>query len=152
MCGIAGLVGVPYNENILKKMVSTMLHRGPDSKGMLRKEECVLLHSRLAIVDLAGGVQPMELCCAGECYTIVYNGELYNTQEVKNELKSLGHSFRTHSDTEVVLHAYAQWKAECLKRAIRQKQLERQLQASLTEETVQALADELARLAGEENT
>ena len=116
MCGIAGLVGVPYNENILKKMVSTMLHRGPDSKGMLRKEECVLLHSRLAIVDLAGGVQPMELCCAGECYTIVYNGELYNTQEVKNELKSLGHSFRTHSDTEVVLHAYAQWKAECLKR------------------------------------
>lgn len=116
MCGIAGLVGVPYNEDILRAMEKTMLHRGPDSRGIVRKDGCVLLHSRLAIVDIAGGVQPMELCCAGECYTIVYNGELYNTEEVKDELKTLGHSFRTHSDTEVVLHAYAQWKAGCLQK------------------------------------
>lgn len=114
MCGIAGMVGMQYDEKVLSAMERTMLHRGPDSNGRMIKNECVLLHSRLAIVDLAGGVQPMELCCAGECYTIVYNGELYNTQEVKNELISLGHSFRTHSDTEVVLHAYAQWKEDCL--------------------------------------
>ena len=91
-----------------------MLRRGPDSNGVVRKDGAVLLHSRLAIVDPEGGKQPMELCCAGECYTIVYNGELYNTREVKNELIALGHSFRGHSDTEVVLHAYAQWKEECL--------------------------------------
>lgn len=114
MCGIAGMVGLPYNENIIISMENTMARRGPDSNGKFIKGECVLLHSRLAIVDLQGGVQPMALCCAGECYTIVYNGELYNTDELKAELTHLGHSFRTHSDTEVVLHAYAQWKENCL--------------------------------------
>lgn len=114
MCGIAGMVGLPYQEHSLKEMMKTMLRRGPDSNGVVRKDGAVLLHSRLAIVDPEGGKQPMELCCAGECYTIVYNGELYNTREVKNELIALGHSFRGHSDTEVVLHAYAQWKEECL--------------------------------------
>ena len=114
MCGIAGMVGLPYQEHSLKEMMKTMLRRGPDSNGVVRKDGAVLLHSRLAIVDPEGGKQPMELCCAGECYTIVYNGELYNTREVKSELIALGHSFRGHSDTEVVLHAYAQWKEECL--------------------------------------
>ena len=114
VCGIAGMVGLPYQEHSLKEMMKTMLRRGPDSNGVVRKDGAVLLHSRLAIVDPEGGKQPMELCCAGECYTIVYNGELYNTREVKNELIALGHSFRGHSDTEVVLHAYAQWKEECL--------------------------------------
>ena len=114
MCGIAGMVGLPYQEHSLKEMMKTMLRRGPDSNGVVKKDGAVLLHSRLAIVDPEGGKQPMELCCAGECYTIVYNGELYNTREVKNELIALGHSFRGHSDTEVVLHAYAQWKEECL--------------------------------------
>ena len=114
VCGIAGMVGLPYQEHSLKEMMKTMLRRGPDSNGVVRKDGAVLLHSRLAIVDPEGGKQPMELCCAGECYTIVYNGELYNTREVKSELIALGHSFRGHSDTEVVLHAYAQWKEECL--------------------------------------
>ncbi len=116
MCGIAGMVGLPYDENILHKMLGTMLHRGPDDTGIARKQGCAMLHSRLAIVDIAGGKQPMELCCAGECYTLVYNGELYNTEELRQELVSLGHSFQTHSDTEVVLHAYAQWKEKCLSR------------------------------------
>ena len=116
MCGIAGLVGLPCTEEGLEAMRKTMLRRGPDSDGIFRDAGCVLLHSRLAIVDPAGGMQPMELCCAGECYTIVYNGELYNTQEVKNELIKLGHSFRGHSDTEVVLHAYAQWKDKALEK------------------------------------
>lgn len=114
MCSIAGMVGLTYQEEVLQKMLKTMLHRGPDSTGIARLQQCALLHSRLAIVDIEGGVQPMELCCAGECYTLVYNGELYNTQEIKKELISLGHSFLTSSDTEVVLHAYAQWKEKCL--------------------------------------
>lgn len=116
MCSIAGMVGLPYTEQSLEAMRKTMLRRGPDSNGIFHDDGCVLLHSRLAIVDPAGGMQPMELCCAGECYTIVYNGELYNTQEVKNELIQLGHSFRGHSDTEVVLHAYAQWKEKALEK------------------------------------
>lgn len=116
MCGISGMVGLSCNENILQKMLGTMLHRGPDSTGIARLQECALLHSRLAIVDIEGGVQPMELCCAGECYTLVYNGELYNTEEIKKELLALGHSFLTRSDTEVVLHAYAQWKEKCLEK------------------------------------
>ena len=116
MCGIAGMVGLNYDEHILQKMLGTMLHRGPDDTGIAKMPECALLHSRLAIVDLAGGVQPMELCCAGECYTLVYNGELYNTEEVRKELLALGHSFKSHSDTEVVLHAYAQWKEKSLEK------------------------------------
>ena len=116
MCGIAGLVGLPYEEHSLEAMKRTMLRRGPDDNGIVRMDGCVLLHSRLAIVDIAGGRQPMELCCAGECYTIVYNGELYNTEDVRKELIALGHSFRGHSDTEVVLHAYAQWKGDCLQK------------------------------------
>ena len=116
MCGIAGLVGLAYNDCILRKMEQTMEHRGPDSTGFAQFDECVLLHSRLAIVDIEGGVQPMHLSFAGEDYTLVYNGELYNTQEVKEELKALGHSFLTHSDTEAVLHAYAQWGEKCLEK------------------------------------
>lgn len=114
MCAIAGLIFLPYDEAILDRMRKTMLRRGPDDNGILQAAGCVLLHSRLAIIDIAGGAQPMELCCAGECYTIVYNGELYNTQELREKLVSLGHSFRGHSDTEVLLHAYAQWKDKCL--------------------------------------
>ncbi len=116
MCGIAGMVGLPHNEHILKKMEATMLRRGPDSRGTAVFDNCALLHSRLAIVDIAGGAQPMHLDFAGETYTLVYNGELYNTQEVKQELAALGHSFLGHSDTEVVLHAYAQWQEKCVEK------------------------------------
>ena len=116
MCAIAGLVFMPCDEIILNTMQKSMLRRGPDDNSILRTDGCVLLHSRLSIIDPAGGAQPMQLCCAGECYTIVYNGELYNTEEIRKELVSLGHSFRGHSDTEVLLHAYAQWKDGCLER------------------------------------
>ncbi len=114
MCGIAGMVKVEWNEQILRKMEVTMARRGPDSRGIVKLGECILLHSRLAIIDLEGGKQPMELCCGNECYVVVYNGELYNTLELREELQAMGHSFRTHSDTEVVLHAYAQWKENCV--------------------------------------
>ncbi len=109
MCGIAGMVGLTYGEKDIKGIQKTMLHRGPDDFGIYMQNEVCLLHSRLAIVDLEGGKQPMRLQWGQEEYTIVYNGELYNTQELRRELEQLGHSFTTHSDTEVMLHGYVQW-------------------------------------------
>lgn len=112
MCGIAGLVGLMYDDCILNRIKETMLHRGPDDFGVFKINDTCLLHSRLAIVDPEGGRQPMHLSWAGESYTMVYNGELYNTDELRNELKKLGHIFTTHSDTEVMIHGYAQWGDE----------------------------------------
>ena len=116
MCAIAGILGLPYDWQILDAMLCTMLHRGPDATGSYMERECCLLHSRLAIIDPAGGAQPMRLNWAAEEYVITYNGELYNTQELKKELISAGHRFITNSDTEVILHAYAQWKDKCVER------------------------------------
>lgn len=114
MCAISGILGLPFDSRILENMFSTMLHRGPDGTGSYMERECCLLHSRLAIVDPAGGAQPMAANWADEEYVITYNGELYNTREIRNELLSLGHTFKTNSDTEVVLHAYCQWGEKCL--------------------------------------
>lgn len=116
MCGIAGMVGLQADYDVRKKMLGTMARRGPDSSGAYTDEGCVLLHARLAIIDPAGGVQPMTLDWAGERYILVYNGELYNTKELRYELEKEGHIFEGHSDTEVVLHAYAQWGANCVNR------------------------------------
>ena len=114
MCAIAGFVGLPYEELIAQKMLGTMKRRGPDGQGIWQKEECCLLHSRLAIIDPVGGSQPMTVSWKGEQFTIVYNGELYNTDEIRSVLVKLGHRFTGHSDTEVVLHAYAQWNEGCV--------------------------------------
>ena len=76
----------------------------------------MLLHARLEVIDLTGGAQPMHYTQNGKNYCIVYNGELYNTGEIRKELQLLGHHFVGHSDTEVVLHAYAQWGEVCLER------------------------------------
>ncbi len=114
MCAIAGLIWLKADETIQKKMMDTMRRRGPDGTGVYRKDECTLLHSRLAIIDPEGGKQPMELEWGGECYCISYNGEIYNTAQIRRELEKEGHSFLGHSDTEVVLHAYAQWKEKAL--------------------------------------
>ncbi len=116
MCGIAGMIGVSHDKATLQKMLKTMARRGPDSQGTAAMDGCTLLHSRLAIVDIAGGKQPMELSHGNEIYTLVYNGELYNTGQVRQELMALGHSFMGYSDTEVVVHAYAQWKEDCVHR------------------------------------
>ena len=113
MCGIAGLIGLKSNEEICRTMLDTMKHRGPDGEGIYKREDCTLLHARLSVIDPKGGAQPMVLDWEGERYILVYNGELYNTEEVRNQLHLLGHAFRTRSDTEVVLHAYAQWKEDC---------------------------------------
>ena len=114
MCAIAGILGINCDSTIADKMLATMKRRGPDGEGIYCYEDCTLLHTRLAIIDVEGGKQPMTLTWCGETYTITYNGELYNTDEIRKKLSALGHHFYGHSDTEVVLHAYAQWKSSCL--------------------------------------
>ena len=114
MCAIAGLVGLDLPEMIREKMLATMVRRGPDGQGVFASPQCTLLHTRLAIIDPAGGAQPMTLSWDGETYTLVYNGELYNTGELRRELERLGHRFLGHSDTEVVLHSYVQWGEDCV--------------------------------------
>lgn len=116
MCAIAGILGLPFDSQILDRLLCTMLHRGPDGTGSYMERECCLLHSRLAIIDPEGGAQPMCLQWGQEEYVITYNGELYNTQEIKDTLRAAGHEFITNSDTEVILHAYAQWQEKCVER------------------------------------
>lgn len=116
MCAIAGVLDLPVDPQVLQSMLSTMERRGPDGNGTFSDDGCYLLHSRLAVIDPEGGAQPMSACWGGERYIIVYNGELYNTQAVRALLEQYGHVFKGHSDTEVVLHAYAQWKDGCVER------------------------------------
>jgi len=116
MCGIAGMIQLPCTDEICERMLKTMRRRGPDDNGIFMSNECCLLHSRLAVIDPLGGAQPMHYCWQNERYTIVYNGELYNTNELRQLLVMLGHEFKGHSDTEVVLHAYAQWAEACVNR------------------------------------
>ena len=114
MCAIAGIINLHCDDILAGKLLATMAHRGPDGNGVFRHERCTLLHTRLAIIDPDGGKQPMSAIWQNEQYCITYNGELYNTQQIRGELEALGHRFTTHSDTEVVLHAYIQWEKECL--------------------------------------
>ena len=114
MCAIAGMIGLAFDEKTVRDMLETMHRRGPDGAGVHNDQMCCLLHRRLAIIDPAAGQQPMHLNWAGKCYTIVYNGELYNTYELRQQLTKLGHSFSTKCDTEVVMHAFAQWAEDCL--------------------------------------
>lgn len=116
MCGISGMINLTRGDQIMEKMIATMIRRGPDDAGIYQQGPCCLLHTRLAVIDPDRGHQPMKLHWAGEDYTMVYNGELYNTDTIRNELERMGHFFFTHSDTEVVLHAYAQWGQLCLQR------------------------------------
>ena len=109
MCAIAGILELSVPDAALADMAKTMVRRGPDGQGVFRDADVTLLHARLAVIDPAGGKQPMTCQFQNEEYTIVYNGELYNTSELRNELKNLGHSFQGHSDTEVLLQGYARW-------------------------------------------
>lgn len=120
MCGIAGIIdweGTQKGEpSILEAMQSTMRRRGPDQKGLYIDGPAALIHTRLSVVDLENGRQPMRIAQGSEKYALVYNGELYNTSELRWELEGLGHKFRGHSDTEVLLHAYVEWKEGCVER------------------------------------
>lgn len=109
MCAIAGILNLSFDDGVLQKLLDSMARRGPDGRGISRGGDYALLHTRLAIIDPQGGAQPMALSWQGEEYTIVYNGELYNTAELRGELAVLGHTFQGHSDTEVLLHGFAQW-------------------------------------------
>lgn len=110
MCAIAGILGLP--EGNVPKMLKTMTHRGPDANGVFRDRGCSLLHARLTVIDPAGGGQPMTWDRGDERFTVVYNGELYNTEDLRRRLRALGHRFEGRSDTEVLLHAYTQWGEE----------------------------------------
>ena len=119
MCGIAGQVG--HDPRTIQRryaaycaMQQTLARRGPDQRGMYICGAAALIHARLAVVDLENGLQPMQLDWQGETYVLVYNGELYNTPELRAALAARGHSFNGHSDTEVLLHAFAGWGASCV--------------------------------------
>ncbi|MDQ3248288.1 MAG: asparagine synthase (glutamine-hydrolyzing) [Chloroflexota bacterium] len=118
MCGITGifnLTGEPVAPVLLRKMTDAIAHRGPDGEGFYTDSFVGLGHRRLAIIDLSpGGHQPM-MTSDGQ-YIIIYNGELYNFQELRLELETLGYHFRSRSDTEVMLYAYAAWGEACVQR------------------------------------
>ena len=116
MCGIAGFVDHSENlENygdVIAAMSESIAHRGPDAKGEYCDRGCRLAHRRLSVIDPENGAQPMSY----GAFTIVYNGELYNTGELRSVLKNLGHTFDTSSDTEVLLKSFAEWGEKCLDR------------------------------------
>jgi asparagine synthase (glutamine-hydrolysing) len=117
MCGIAGIVGRGWDASRLEAMVAVQRHRGPDARGSFRDPTGIagLGHNRLSIVDLSpAGRQPMA--SADSRYWIVFNGEIYNYRELRAELADC--SFRTRTDTEVILAAYARWGAACLDRFV----------------------------------
>ncbi|MBR5228742.1 MAG: asparagine synthase (glutamine-hydrolyzing) [Firmicutes bacterium] len=119
MCGIAGAINFterPKIEECLSGMFGTMKRRGPDASGIDISDSGILLHTRLVVIDPENGRQPMHLDRNGEKFTIVYNGELYNTEEIRSQLSSLGETFRGYSDTEVLLKAYVRWGPACLSR------------------------------------
>lgn len=120
MCGIAGWFcfdgGLTERAETLVRMTQTLTPRGPDAVGYFVADRVLLGHRRLAVVDLDSGAQPMHIEVGSRRYTIVYNGELYNTNELKADLTTRGYTFRTTSDTEVLLTAYVQYGEACVEK------------------------------------
>ena len=119
MCGITGFINFDgHNKDEsrarIKRMTDTLIHRGPDDEGYYVDDFAALGHRRLAIIDIASGQQPMATDDGR--YQIVFNGEVYNFLDIRSDLESKGYRFRTRSDTEVILHAYAQWGEACVER------------------------------------
>src|SRR5881397_449867 len=118
MCGIVGIVNLDPRETVdealLKRMRDVLSHRGPDGEGLWIEGPVGFGHRRLAIVDVAGGQQPM----ANEDQTvwIVFNGEIYNHPTLRPELEARGHRYRTRSDTETILHLYEEEGERCVER------------------------------------
>ena len=116
MCGVAGILSSDIDlrgeKLLVEKMGKTLKKRGPDAAGLYLTPEVALVHRRLSVIDVENGAQPMHF---GK-YVIVYNGEIYNTDEVRNELEGFGYRFDTHCDTEVVLKAYDKWGNESVKK------------------------------------
>ena len=116
MCAIAGIMNLETNPETIDAFRCTMYRRGPDDFGVFTDREATLIHARLAVMDPIGGRQPMHLHLGQNTYSLIYNGELYNTGELRQELEKLGHRLISRCDTEVVLHAYAQWGRDCLEK------------------------------------
>jgi len=118
MCGITGIVDLrekrPINQGLIRAMNDSLEHRGPDGEGFHFEPGVGLGHRRLSIIDLEGGKQP--LYNEDETVVVTYNGEIYNFQELADELQAKGHVFRTHCDTEVIVHAWEEWGTACLER------------------------------------
>jgi asparagine synthase (glutamine-hydrolysing) len=117
MCGICGVIAVdgvlnPDLADAIGPMTMSLRHRGPDGEGVFRDLRAALGHRRLAIIDRDGGVQPMT---DGAGVWIVFNGEIYNHRDLRRQLEARGYVFRTHSDTEVILHAYSEYGVDCLR-------------------------------------
>ncbi len=116
MCGIVGFTTKDWSpgRERIQSATDTLIHRGPDQQGVFRSHACSLGATRLKIIDLAGGDQPIY--SEDHDAVIVFNGEIYNHLEVRRELESLGHRFHTHCDTETVLQAFLEWDTECFTR------------------------------------
>lgn len=120
MCGITGFITAEKNASIeqrnelLNRMCESIIHRGPDEQGMIVRDRAALGMRRLSIIDLSSGQQP--IFSHDENLAIVYNGEVYNFRELRSELESLGHRFKTNSDTEVVLVSYLEFGVDCVKK------------------------------------
>lgn len=116
MCGIAGIVnlrpGKPISSDVLRKMVSIQQHRGPDESGAYIDDNIGLAHARLSIIDLNEGIQPIHN--ENKSLWIIYNGEIFNYPELKQNLIKHGHKFYTSTDTEVILHLYEEKGINCL--------------------------------------
>lgn len=120
MCGITGWIDwgkdLSHEKQTIYKMAKSMEHRGPDDLNIWLSPRAAFGHARLVVVDPAGGRQPMLRRDRGRDYVLVYNGELYNTEEIRTELVKKGYDFKGHSDTEVLLTAYIEWGEDCLAR------------------------------------
>jgi len=119
MCGIAGEINFSSKKTVITDqnaaaIIDKLKKRGPDQSGVYITDPCALLHTRLAVIDPENGLQPMTANYGEKEYCIVYNGELYNTQEIRNRLLDRGHRFFSHSDTEAVLRAYVEWGDKCV--------------------------------------
>jgi asparagine synthase (glutamine-hydrolysing) len=114
VCGIAGYThwNRAFDPGRIRKVTLTLLHRGPDQQGVYQSATVSLGATRLKIIDLEGGDQPVT---TGDGAVVVYNGEIYNYAALRRELEQLGHRFHSHSDTEVLLRAFLQWDTACLR-------------------------------------
>lgn len=119
MCGICGVIGIESREAgeaVTRRMMAAMIHRGPDEDGILVAPPVAVGMRRLSIIDLPGGTQPVWN--ETETVAVVFNGEIYNFAALRKELETLGHRFRTHSDTETIVHAYEAWGERCVDRLL----------------------------------
>ena len=116
MCGIGALLDPAGTapEDCGRRMVDALRHRGPDGDGLLRAGPATLAHTRLAIIDVAGGDQPLH--SEDGAVSAVVNGEIYNHEQVRSELERRGHSFSTRSDSEVVVHGYEEYGEDFVRR------------------------------------